>query len=108
MIYTDNILDELKNAIFGNNSDVDVDYEGRVVNYNEVGDTYYIINTYPNDSIKSIMVCAKVKSIYENESDATGYIEAHFEEEDDFYSVVDYIISHLENIDALIDMQISK
>lgn len=107
MIYTDNILDELRDAIFGNNSNVDVDYEGRVVNYNEVGDTYYIINTYPNDSIKSIMVCGKVKSIYENEPDASGYIEVHLKE-NDFYSVVDYIISHLENIDALIDMQISK
>ena len=41
MIYTDRLLNELRDAIFGNGNEPNVDYDEKSINYNEFGDTYY-------------------------------------------------------------------
>ena len=51
MIYTDRLLNELRDAIFGNGNEPNVDYDEKSINYNEDGDIYYWINTNTNGEV---------------------------------------------------------
>ena len=106
MIYTDRLLNELRDAIFGNGNEPNVDYDEKSINYNEFGDTYYKINTYSNNEVKSIMVCAKVKNI-ENNTSVIGYHEIYVEN-DDFYTAIDLVVEHLNEINMSIDKQMEE
>ena len=106
MIYTDRLLNELRDAIFGNDNEINVDYDEKSINYNEFGDTYYKINTYSNNEVKSIMVCAKVKD-FEHNSSVIGYREINVEN-DDFYTAIDFVVEHLNEINMSIDKQMEE
>ena len=106
MIYTDRLLNELRDTIFGNGNEPNVDYDEKSINYNEFGDTYYKINTYSNNEVKSIMVCAKVKNI-ENNTSVIGYHEIYVEN-DDFYTAIDFVVEHLNEINMSIDKQMEE
>ena len=106
MIYTDGLLNELRDAIFGNGNESSVDYDEKSINYNEFGDTFYKINTYTNNEVKSIMVCAKVKDI-ENNTSIIGYREICVEN-DDFYTAIDFVVEHLDEINMSIDKQLEE
>lgn len=105
MKYDDGILNELHDAIYGNGNEPEVDYENQTINYNEDGDTYYYINTYSNNVVKSIMVCAKVKGI-DNDPTISGYREVYVD--NDFYSAIDYILEHMDEINESIDKQMEQ
>ena len=100
MVYTDSLLDELHDAIFGNGNEPTVNYDEQSINYNENGDTYYWINTYSNREVKSIMVCARVE-------DVSGYREIYVEN-DNFYEAIDFIVDHLDEINISIDKQMEE
>lgn len=100
MIYTDKLLDELHDAIFGNGNEPKVDYNERSINYNEDGNTYYWINTFSNHEVKSIMVCARVEYV-------SGYREIYIEN-DNFYAAIDFIVDHLDEINMSIDEQMKE
>lgn len=107
MKYDDLLLDELHDVIYGNGNEPYVDYEERTINYNECGDIYYYINTYSNDEVKSIVIGAKNKN--ENDKRFTmGYRKISIEDEDDFYSTLDYISENLEEIENCIVEQIER
>ena len=104
MIYTDSLLDELHDAIFGNGNEPTVNYDEQSINYNENGDTYYWINTYSNREVKSIMVCARIK---DDDTNLSGYREIYVDN-DDFDAAIDFITDHLDDINMSIDKQIEE
>ena len=99
MVYTDSLLDELHDAIFGNGNEPKPNYNEQSINYNEDGDTYYWISTHSNEII-SIMVCARVENI-------SGYREIYIYD-DNFYEAVDFIVDHLDEINISIDKQMEE
>lgn len=44
MVYCDEILDEVHDAIFGNGCEPECDYEAKTINYNTDGDVFYRVN----------------------------------------------------------------
>lgn len=106
MIYKDGLLDELHDAIFGNGNEPKVDYNEQSINYNEDGDIYYWINTYSNNEVKSIMICARIKD-KENKLNVSGYREIYIEN-DNFYATIDFIVDHLDEINMSIDKQLEE
>ena len=104
MVYTDSLLDELHDAIFGNGNEPTVNYDEQSINYNENGDTYYWINTYSNREVKSIMVCARIK---DDDTNLSGYREIYVDN-DDFYAAIDFVADHLDEINMSIDKQIEE
>lgn len=104
MEYSNRLLDELHDAIYGNGNEPECDYENQTVNYNTNGDTYYCINTYSNNEVKSIMVCAICG---EGKDKISGYREVYVED-NDIYTTIDYIIENLDEINASIDRQIEE
>ena len=104
MVYTDSLLDELHDAIFGNGNEPTVNYDEQSINYNENGDTYYWINTYSNREVKSIMVCARIK---DDDTNLSGYREIYVDN-DDFYAAIDFITDHLDDINMSIDKQMEE
>jgi hypothetical protein len=107
MQYTNGLLDDLHDAIFGNGNEPKVDYENRTINYNEDGDTYYSIHTYSGDEVRSILVCAKVADEKDKKKTLRGYREIHIIN-DNFYTTIDYIIDNLEEINESIDKQMEE
>lgn len=105
MQYTNGLLDNLHDAIFGNGNEPKIDYEERTINYNEDGDTYYSICTYSSDEVKSILVCAKIADEKDKKKALYGYREIYIEN-DDFFVAIDYINDNLEEINNSIDRQI--
>lgn len=86
MIFEKDMLIELKNILFGVNNNIEIDLENKIVNYNEFGDLYYVINTYSNETIKSILVCAKVDNI-------SVYKEICLDDNDkSFFDLIDKVI----------------
>ena len=104
MVYTDSLLDELHDAIFGNGNETTVNYDEQSINYNENGDTYYWINTYSNREVKSIMVCARIK---DDDTNLSGYREIYVDN-DDFYAAIDFVADHLDEINMSIDKQMEE
>lgn len=104
MKYTDGLLDELHDAIFGNGNEPIVNYDEQSINYNENGDTYYWINTYSNREVKSIMVCARIK---DDNINLSGYREIYVDN-DNFYAAIDFVTDHLDEINMSIDKQIEE
>ena len=104
MVYTDSLLDELHDAIFGNGNEPTVNYDEQSINYNENGDTYYWINTYSNREVKSIMVCARIK---DDDTNLSGYREIYVDN-DDFYAAIDFVADHLDEINMSIDKQMEE
>ena len=104
MVYTDSLLDELHDAIFGNGNAPTVNYDEQSINYNENGDTYYWINTYSNREVKSIMVCARIK---DDDTNLSGYREIYVDN-DDFYAAIDFVADHLDEINMSIDKQMEE
>lgn len=105
MKYNNRLLDELHDAIYGNGNEPECDYENQSVNYNTDGDTYYLINTYSNNEVKSIMVCA-ISS--EGKEKISGYREIYVEDDNDIYTAIDYIIEHTDEINMSIESQMEK
>lgn len=105
MKYNNRLLDELHDAIYGNGNEPECDYENQSVNYNTDGDTYYLINTYSNNEVKSIMVCAISG---EGKEKISGYREIYVEDDNDIYTAIDYIIEHTDEINMSIDRQMEK
>ena len=99
MVYTDILLNELHDAIFGSGNEPKPNYDEQSINYNEDGETYYWINTHFNEVI-SIMVCARVE-------DVSGYREIYVEN-DNFYEAIDFIVDHLDEINISIDKQMEE
>lgn len=106
MIYTDGLLNELHDAIFGNGHKPEVDYNEQSINYNEDGDIYYRINTYSNNEVKSIVICARIKG-KKNDLNVFGYKEIYIEN-DNFYAAIDFIVDHLDEINMSIDKQLEE
>ena len=104
MKYTDGLLDELHDVIFGNGNEPTVNYDEQSINYNENGDTYYWINTYSNREVKSIMVCARIK---DDDTNLSGYREIYVDN-DDFYAAIDFVADHLDEINMSIDKQMEE
>lgn len=104
MKYTDGLLDELHDAIFGNGNEPAVNYDEQSINYNENGDTYYWINTYSNREVKSIMICARIK---DGNINLSGYREVYVDN-DNFYAAIDFVADHLDEINMSIEKQIEE
>lgn len=102
MVYCDEILDEVHDAIFGNGCEPECDYEAKTINYNTDGDVFYRVNTYGNAEVKSIMVCA---AIGEGKEGISAYREVHVEH-DDIYAAIDYIVEHMDEINEHIERRI--
>ena len=104
MKYTNGLLDELHDAIFGNGNEPRADYKEQSINYNEDGDTYYWINTYTNGEVKSIMICARVN---DDNINLSGYREIYIDD-DNFYATIDFVVEHLDEINMSINKQIEE
>lgn len=104
MKYANGLLDELHDAIFGNGNAPRADYNEQSINYNEDGDIYYWINTYSNNEVKSIMICARVK---DDNINLSGYREIYIDN-DNFYATIDFVVEHLDEITMSIDKQIEE
>lgn len=102
MVFKDDMLIDLKNMLFGTNSKIDIDLEGKIVNYNENGDLYYVVNTYSNNEIKSVLVCARVDKI-------SSYREIYLEESDiSFLDLIDRIILESDNTEEIINKNFNE
>lgn len=102
MIFEDNMLIDLKNMLFGTNSEIDIDLEGKIVNYNENGDLYYVVNTYSNNEIKSVLACVKVDKI-------SSYREIYLKENDiSFFDLIDRIILESDNTEEIINKNFNE
>jgi uncharacterized protein YjfI (DUF2170 family) len=102
MIFEEDMLIELKNILFGVNNNIEIDLENKIVNYNEFGDLYYVINTYSNETIKSILVCAKV-------DDISAYREIFLKEDDiSFLNLIDRVILESDNTEEIINRKFNE
>jgi hypothetical protein len=102
MIFEKDMLIELKNILFGVNNNIEIDLENKIVNYNEFGDLYYVVNTYSNETIKSILVCAKV-------DDISAYREIFFKEDDiSFLDLIDRVILESDNTEEIINKKFNE
>ena len=99
MKYTDNILLEMKQFFFSNN-DILIDFDNKTINYNECGDTYYMMCTYSNDTIKSILIHAKT-------DDIRAFVEVLLVN-DDFYDTLDYIFENGEKLEEKLNKRFEE
>ena len=99
MYYGDNVLRELKQLLF-NNDDIEVDFENKIINYNEYGDTYYKISTYSNNTVKSILICAKT-------DDINAFVEVYLTN-DDWYETLDYIVESGEKLEETLNKRFEE
>ena len=100
MKYMDNILDNIREFLYSKNDDVIIDYDNMTINYNECGDTYYIIYTYSNNEIKSILVCAKNDNI-------SAFVEFYIVN-DDLYTTLENIVNVAEETEERLNKQFEK
>lgn len=99
MNYDDNVLLKLKQFLF-HNDDIEVDFNNQTINYNECGDTYYTILTYSNNTVKSILICAKTKDI-------RVFVEVYLTN-DDWYETLDYIVENGEMLEEKLNKRFEE
>lgn len=77
-----------------------INYEQMTINYNENGDTYYLLDAYSNGKLKGVQICAcevvngKKKKVCR---------EIYMSEFDSFENLMEFIVRHSEEIELYLD-----